>query len=225
LIKAFEQYDKLASLFSYPDENTAETIQKIQVYLDQNYPIAGKALTKFTKFILESSLYQIEEIFVRSFDVQSLATLDIGYVLFGDDYKRGQLLVHLNKEHHAATNELDSELADHLPNVLRLLSRMQNQEVRIELVNIILVPAIKKIISEFDKKKLNDKNAYYNKKYKTLIEFSKKYGSIYQVPLKVVDMVLRSDFKIQEEDIILQNSDFLRSVTTETNIELGNPKF
>ena len=45
---------------------------------------------------------------------QVLATLDIGYVLFGDDYKRGELLANLNQEHRKANNDCGTELADHL---------------------------------------------------------------------------------------------------------------
>ena len=69
------------------------------------------------------------EIHTRSFEVQSITTLDVGYVAFGDDYKRGELLVNLNREHEAVGVDCGSELPDHLPNVLRLMARWQDPEL------------------------------------------------------------------------------------------------
>ena len=44
------------------------------------------------------ALDEVQEVFTRSFDVQSITTLGVGYVMFGDDYKRGEMLVNLNRE-------------------------------------------------------------------------------------------------------------------------------
>ena len=71
----------------------------------------------------------LQELHTRTFDVQSLTTLDIGYVLFGDDYKRGALLSNLNQEHSRAENDCRGELADHLPNLLRLIPKLKDQDL------------------------------------------------------------------------------------------------
>ena len=68
------------------------------------------------------------ELYLRTFDVQAITTLDIGYVLFGEDYKRGALLAGLSAEHKKVSNDCGIELADHLPNVLRLLPKMEAGE-------------------------------------------------------------------------------------------------
>ena len=70
----------------------------------------------------------LQELHTRTFDVQALTTLGTGYVLFGDDYKRGALLSNLNREHNDAQNDCRGELADHLPNVLRLIPKLKDQE-------------------------------------------------------------------------------------------------
>ena len=106
-----------------------------QAFLDRQYPEAGAALNAFTGFVSHASLVEQEELFTRSFDVQAVTTLDLGYVLFGDDYKRGALLVNLNREHREAGNPCHNELADHLPNVLRLLPKLQDAALRDELVD------------------------------------------------------------------------------------------
>ena len=59
-----------------------------------------------------------EEIYTRTFDVQAITTLDVGYVLFGDDYKRGELLVNLNNEHTKAGNDLRNGISWRSPSKL-----------------------------------------------------------------------------------------------------------
>ena len=96
--------------------------------------------------------------------MQAITTLDVGYVLFGDDYKRGELLVNLNREHREAGNECNGELADNLSNLLPLLSKMKNHDIRTDLVEIIIMPGLNKIIKEFDSKNIVLKNKAYQKK-------------------------------------------------------------
>jgi len=113
---ALNQCDILASLLSYLNETTLAKVEAAQEFLNQNYPDAAKIMIKFTEFARTIPLWKWEEIYTRTFDVQAITTLDAGYVLFGDDYKRGELLVNLSKEHTKSGNDCDTELADHLPN-------------------------------------------------------------------------------------------------------------
>lgn len=215
-----EGYDLLARLFSYPDGNFGETVQQVQQYLDENFPMSGKELRPFSEFVFHSSQTLLEELYLRTFDVQAVTTLDIGYLLFGDDYKRGKMLVHLNKEHQAAGNDCGKELADHLPNVLRLLPRMKDVQVRQELVEKILMPALCKMIAEFDPLNLQKKSTVYQKHHKTLLEKPAGFGVIYRHPLKAVSGVLKADFQLSQT--VLDNSShpqFSRSLAEELNIE------
>ena len=66
-------------------------VNRVQAFLDWKYPEAGAVLKGFTAFADRATLDKQEELFTRSFDVQAVTTLDLGYVLFGDDYKRGAL--------------------------------------------------------------------------------------------------------------------------------------
>src|SRR3989337_1975750 len=95
-----------ASLLSYPDEKLPLKVESAQEYLNRNYPDAAEIMIEFTEFAKTIPLQKWEEIYTRTFDVQAITTLDVGYVLFGDDYKRGELLSNLNREHAAACNEL-----------------------------------------------------------------------------------------------------------------------
>lgn len=214
------QYHTLVELFTYPAAGFPHKVRETQAFLDAQYPAAGAELKPFTEFVSGASPTELEELFNRSFEVQAITTLDIGYVLFGDDYKRGALLVNLNREHRDAGVDCGNELADHLPNVLRLLARMSDIELRAELVQKIVAPALRKIISEFSPGKIAQKNAVYQKHHKTLIERPAHHGTVYQFPLKALYRVLESDFEVQEIPALPQNgADFLKSVGSEMRIE------
>jgi nitrate reductase assembly molybdenum cofactor insertion protein NarJ len=217
--KNINHYEKLAQLFQYPKTDYKEKVKEAETVLSELYPETLTTFNQFSDFVSTSSHDEITEIFTRTFDVQAITTLDVGYVLFGDDYKRGELLVNLNREHREAANVCNDELADNLSNLLSLLPKMQNYNVRNELVEIIIMPGLTKIINEFDTKNINLKNKVYKKQYKTIIEQSEDYGRIFLVPLMVVYKIIENDFgyiKPIEEN---NKNNFTDAITSEIEID------
>jgi len=217
--KNINHYEKLAQLFQYPKTDYKGKVKEAETVLSELYPEALKTFKQFSDFVSNSSHDEITEIFTRTFDVQAITTLDVGYVLFGDDYKRGELLVNLNREHREADNQCSDELADNLFNLLSLLPKMQNHDIRDELVEIIIMPGLTKIINEFDTKNINLKNKVYKKQYKTIIEQSENYRRIFLVPLMVVYKIIENDFgyiKPSEEDT---KNNFTDAITSEIEID------
>jgi len=115
-------YSLLAALFEYPNADYPQRVQDIKDFLDERYIKAAAELDRFQALLPAHDLMTMQELFTRSFDVQAATTLDIGYVLFGDDYKRGEMLANLSREHTQAGIDCGTELADFLPNLLRLIS-------------------------------------------------------------------------------------------------------
>ncbi len=187
-------YDMFASLLSYPDKGILAKVESAQEFLNKNYPDAAEIMIEFTGFAKTILLWKWEEIYTRTFDVQAITTLDVGYVLFGDDYKRGELLVNLSKEHTKAGYACGTELADHLPNLLRLLNKVNDSDFKVDLIFLIIKPALKKIIGEFNSGNIDKKNKVYEKHHKTLIQFENNYGTVYQFLLKALLIVLNEDF-------------------------------
>ena len=220
------RYATLAGLFSYPDASFGDKVARIQAFLDENCPDAAAELREFTEYASQASRIDIEELYTRSFDVQAVTTLDLGYVLFGDDYKRGELLVNLSREQKEAGVDCGTELPDHLPNVLLLLDAIKKPDLRDELVEKIVGPALRKIIGEFDPARLDKQNALYKKHYKTLIERSERYAIIYVKPLKALYIVLKEEFDVGKDEklIIPQQSQFLNSIGTEMSLECNKGK-
>ncbi len=212
-------YTHLAELFQYPKEDYSEQISKVEYLLKSRYPETLAAFEEFSNYVVKATKEELEELFARTFDVQAITTLDIGYVLFGDDYKRGELLVNLNREHREAGNDCGNELADNLSNILRLLPKMKDIEIRNEIVEKLIMPALDKIINEFNVENVNMKNKIYKKQHKTIIDQSEDYGRIYQKPLMVVYKILEKDFNyIKPEDDRNKNS-FTKSIKSEIEID------
>jgi nitrate reductase assembly molybdenum cofactor insertion protein NarJ len=214
-------YGQLADLLRYPDHNATRSAVAARDSIADRYPDAAATLGPFIDFFSSNGLTTQEELFTRSFDVQSITTLDIGYVLFGDDYKRGEVLVHLNREHHQVGNDCRNELADHLPAVLCLLPKMLDAELRAELVEKMIIPALEKILSEFNPDRIASKKKVYLKHHKTIIESSEHYGLLYRKPLEAIMLVLRQDFGVPETPKDELSSEFLRNIGTEMTLEAG----
>ncbi len=221
-------YNLLAELFWYPDLAYADRVKPAHELLAANYPDAAREMDAFVALFPFGVLSEMEELFTRSFDVQSITTLDVGYVLFGEDYKRGELLANLNREHNESGVDCKNELADHLPNLLRLIAVLgevpDKAELVEELVVEILAPGLSQMIAEFDPERLEEKDECYLQHYKTLIETPAEYFTAYCHCLRAVHLVLSSDFSLEAKaaekpPMLEQSLDFLRSVRQEMEIE------
>lgn len=216
-VQTLMNYELLADLFIYPEnELYKRKIKDVDEYLLKTLPEAAEALKGFREFTASSSIVEIQELYLRSFDVQAITTLDIGFILFGEDYKRGQLLVHLNEEHSKAGNNCNTELSDHLPNLLRLLPKMKDETMRIEMATFLLLPAVVKMISEFSIEKIDKKDTVYKKHQKVLLEYSQNHRIVYQNCLQALFLALEKDFGYEPEPD-------RRSVEAQSFIDPNNP--
>ena len=222
----YAHYSAVAELLDFPGPALAGRARTLLGFLREDYPGAALELEHFLDAMPENTL-DLQELHTRTFDVQSLTTLDIGYVLFGDDYKRGALLSNLNQEHHRAENDCRGELADYLPNLLRLIPKLRDEELLDELVEQILVPALMLMIREFDTERIARKNANYRKHFKTLIDPARgSDATVYCRLLQAALHLLEKDFqvtgtiaKLSEWSSRPQSVDFLRLVEREMDIE------
>jgi nitrate reductase assembly molybdenum cofactor insertion protein NarJ len=216
------QYQTLAPLFEYPDAGYPDRVRNIHEYLSGHYPDAAAELGRFVDLLPSGDTQAMQELFTRSFDVQAATTLDIGYVLFGDDYKRGMLLANLNREHRAASIDTGTELADYVPNLLRLMAAIEDEEVLHDLAYAILGPALLEMISEFSTERVEKRNVSYQKHYKTLIDspaVASDAVTLYQFALKSLYAVLKQDFALIETMPLERSNEFLASVSRENKIE------
>lgn len=83
-------YALLSDMFFYPQDATyKQKIKNIFDYLGEVNAAAANAMQPFIGYMEQATVEELQELFLRSFDLQAITTLDIGFVLFGEDYKRG----------------------------------------------------------------------------------------------------------------------------------------
>jgi nitrate reductase molybdenum cofactor assembly chaperone len=215
-------YRLLAELFEYPTADLPQTARAVAAAAADRYPDAAATLDRFRELLPAADLTAMQELFIRSFDVQAVTTLDVGYVLFGDDYKRGQLLAHLNREHNDLGNDCGKELPDHLPNLLRLIAKHTDAALVEELVREIVAPAVRSMIGEFSAERMARKDESYKKHYRTLLDtppVGREGVTLYRLALTALYAVLVRDFALVESEQPKAASDFLASLRRENEIE------
>lgn len=188
-------YQLFSELFRYPKKGYQQRANICMSFLQSKYPVAAIEMQRFYDYINAESLENIEEVFGKTFHIQAICYLDIGYVIFGEDYKRGEFLVHMKQEQRKANNDCGEELPDNLANVLTLMTKTEDGEFIDELAVKVLIPALNNMLKEFDLARMELKRKILRKKHKVLIQQDIEYGNIYFNALKALLLVLEEDFR------------------------------
>ena len=131
-----ETYHKLADLLEYPGENFHSGIMACD---------ANDSLSQFRSGIEGLTLSDLQELYARTFDLNPVCALEIGYHLFGENYKRGEFLANLRETELPFELGQENQLPDYLPVLLRLLTKLDEKELRDSLISDCLIPAIDKM--------------------------------------------------------------------------------
>ncbi|MBI4446647.1 MAG: nitrate reductase molybdenum cofactor assembly chaperone [Acidobacteria bacterium] len=137
-------FDQLAALFSYP---TATYLQHAEQTARLFSPLKGEIVTlleEFNRQVQSLSLEKIQELFTATFDLNPVASLEIGWHLHGENYERGRFMVEMREQLRRLGVEEKTELPDHLTHVLPMAGRMPYREVPLFLDSSVL-PGLAKI--------------------------------------------------------------------------------
>lgn len=93
----------------------------------------------------------LEEAYTRTFDLNGDTSLYVGHHLFGEDWRRGLFLAGLKRSYTESGFPSGSELPDHLPLLLRFISRRErggepDDEVD-DLIRDCLIPAVSRLVT------------------------------------------------------------------------------
>ncbi|MBD3637569.1 MAG: hypothetical protein HUJ25_09465 [Crocinitomicaceae bacterium] len=205
------QYNLLANLFRYPQEGYVEQVNECASYLKEHYPGVYQQVLPFVEVINTMSLIEIEELFGKTFHIQAICYLDLGYVLFAEDYKRGEFLVQMKNEQRKVNNDCGVELADNLPNALTLLPLIEDEAFKEELVVRMYIPALEMMVKEFDTARMQLKDKVRKKKQKVVIQENLQNRNIYKYAIEATLSVLQIDFQVSEFEGKEINADPLSS--------------
>lgn len=134
----------LAAALSYPDPDYPARLEQAAELTSELCPEAGERLSKLIRTLSELSLGELEERYTRTFDLSPDCALEVGWHLYGEDYKRGAFLVRARGllEQHGVVEA--GELPDHLVHLLPLLAVLPEDEAR-ELASGYVLPAVEKM--------------------------------------------------------------------------------
>ena len=214
-----EHYNELSVLFDYPTEEYYAQVEWMIDRCSRDYADASKELEAFAA-LLPKDIYKLQELYTKAFEVQAVTSLEIGYLLYGDDYTRGEVMVHLNGEHKKVQNELGNELSDHIANVMRLIAKMKDETTMNDLVTLMVAPAVEVMMKEFSPKNMEAKDKLYNKQYKTLIIPSVPVGMFLHL-IKALYMILDKDFTLIKENKPFADVSFFGFLASELEVEEG----
>lgn len=204
-MKNRNHYTTLAQVFKYPNTNNyVEDVNRAFDMVNKNYPALTNLFSPFVNFVNNNDLHRIEEVYNLTFHIQAICYLDLGYVLFGEDYKRGEFLVNMKKEQEKINHDCGFELPDNLPMVLELLAITDDTEFVDELGVRILIPALEKMSKEFDMARIALRQKIYKKKEKVVLDKDEAMGNVYGGVIETLYQILQSDFK----GITYNNNDF-----------------
>jgi len=136
-----EELEMLAGLLEYPG-GERRTPEFRTARLESE---ATGYLTEFEQRAAELSLDEMQETYTLTFDLNPVAALEIGYHLFGENYKRGLFLAQLRETEARYGLDDQRQLPDYLPLLLRLLIKLDDAELREDLIAECLLPALGKM--------------------------------------------------------------------------------
>jgi len=177
-------YESLAAVMGYPQADISGKVTACLNLLRDQYREANSRLESFEKYIISTELDSLRELYTVTFDLNPVCTLDVGYHVFGESYKRGAFLAGLQRSLREHGLEAGAELPDHLTVVLKLLARIESGEDRSALVELILVPALARMKKAFE----GGDNPYAE-------------------VIRAVDLVIRQEHAIEEPEATVTQAD------------------
>lgn len=147
-------YDVFARLLSYPDPQFNVKLKEAKNILsvDSVQVCSSSVAEHFQSFIRRvegNSIEELEELYTRTFDINPVVNLEIGWLLYGEQYERGAFLVTMRRLLAKHAVEESAELPDHLTHVLLAMGRMEKQEAD-EFSEKYLLPYFKKLLETFE---------------------------------------------------------------------------
>jgi len=149
-----QQFDQscrdVAVLLCHPQSDYLETLDKI-INSDLNKK-AARSLRSFRDAIGSLSLFELQELYTRTFDLNPMCSPALSVHLFGvESFKRSHLMVGLLDMYRTADFPTTGESADHMSTVVRFLPFAEN-DARQEVAQFILLPGMAKIAEFLDSK-------------------------------------------------------------------------
>lgn len=147
--KRSEVLNLLAQALDYPRADLPAKAAALAGLLEREDAVAAGALARFERFVAGKSLAQMEELYTQSFDMNPGSPLYVGYHLFGETYRRGEMMSALQGAYARHALDTHAELPDHLCQILRWLAHAADDADCAPLMKEYVLPAVQKVADSF----------------------------------------------------------------------------
>ncbi|MEW6208772.1 MAG: hypothetical protein AB1631_10420 [Acidobacteriota bacterium] len=144
-------YEYLADLLEYPETGWSARLEACRRLIAAEHADAALDFLRFYRNIAPLTLSGLQELYTQTFDLNPVCTLEIGYHLFGENYKRGELLANLRETESPYSIGQQNQLPDYLPVLLRLIVRLTDEELCLSLISDCMLPALARMNEEMSK--------------------------------------------------------------------------
>lgn len=141
-------YNLLARLLEYPGEDYPKRVARCAQVLAEDGADTAALLEEFSRRLGDLSTEELQELYTRTFDLNPVCSLEVGWHLFGESYERGDFLVKMRQELRRHGLVESAELPDHLTHVLAVLGRMPPADA--DRLVALLFPALDKMRAGFE---------------------------------------------------------------------------
>lgn len=163
-------YDTLGRLLIYPTEDIKAVAQECYRSVKSFDLPAGQAVANFAEKANNSSLAEMQELYTRTFEINPVCAMEVGWQLFGERYERGTFMVKMRQTLRNLGISESTELPDHLVHVLQAIDRLEPEEAA-EFAGLFLVPAVDKMLAGFK----DNNNVYRDILYGLVSEVRDRY--------------------------------------------------
>ncbi len=115
-----EDFARLSTAFLYPAPDRLEQLREAASGIENHQ--AGRQYAAFVDAVAELDLAEWEELHTRTLDLSPMFVPYVGWVTWGENYKRGEFMAEMKAELEREGVPLNGELPDHLDPLLRYLA-------------------------------------------------------------------------------------------------------
>ena len=144
-------YAVLAEVLDYPTRQLAARVKESLSLLPAGAAGPAELLDDFLDHCRRASDAALEELYTATFDLQPRCSLHVGYHLFGEDWRRNELLAELARHYRAHGFAAGRELPDHLCVMLRYLAHSEPHSEEAEAMVECLVPALERMAAQLER--------------------------------------------------------------------------
>lgn len=136
-------YAVMAHILDYPAPDFMDNIARC---LPSGSGEVHPLLQAFRGRVQGLGVARLQEIYIDTFDFHAETSPYIGHHLFGEEIRRSLFMAELRGRYREYGVVENSEVPDHLANVLRFLGATQAGEERSEMIHACLIPAVRHML-------------------------------------------------------------------------------